>query len=191
MRRWSAVIAVAVVCIGLSVGGDTVRDALRYERIGLIGGEWWRLLGAHFVHLGWGHAALNVVALCIVAALLEGVLDTVDWIVIVVAAAAGIDAGLFWFAPEVEWYVGLSGVLHGITAAGAVRLAARRDPVGLALVVLLVAKLIWEHFVGALPGSETTSGGSVITEAHLYGALGGLIGLWLAKLVPRKRVASL
>ena len=37
-----------------------------------------------------------------------------------VASVAMIDLGFVLFEPQLDWYVGLSGVLHGALAAGAV-----------------------------------------------------------------------
>ena len=45
---------------------------------------------------------------------------------------------------------------------------------GYVLVLLLSAKLFWEYMNGALPGSEAMTGGRVVVEAHLYGAIAGL-----------------
>ncbi len=71
--------------------------------------------------------------------------------------------------------MGLSGVLHGMLAAGAIGLWQERRPEAAALAILLAAKLTYEALVGPVPGSEATAGGAVVTEAHLYGAIGGLL----------------
>jgi len=48
------------------------------------------------------------------------------------------------------------------------------------LLTLVIGKLIWEQLSGPLPGSESTAGGFVVVDSHLYGAIGGaLIGLVL------------
>ena len=77
--------------------------------------------------------------------------------------------------PELDWYVGLSGVLHGCMAAGlAAWLARARDPLVLLVAVLFAAKLGWEQWQGPLPFTAGTLALPVIVEAHSYGALGGL-----------------
>src|SRR5688572_31528312 len=50
-------------------GGEAARVALRYERIALAAGEWWRLLSAHVVHLDLEHAVLNALGLVLMWAL--------------------------------------------------------------------------------------------------------------------------
>ena len=79
------------------------------------------------------------------------------------------------------WYVGLSGLLHGLLAAGITTKLRQPDGETLLLAGLLIGKLVWEQFGGPLPGSEVTSGGPVVVNAHLYGALGGCLGALLAR----------
>jgi rhomboid family GlyGly-CTERM serine protease len=141
--------------------------------------------------LSAGHTALNVIALAIVALLFDSVLDSVDWIVATSMSALAIDLGLYAASPEVAWYVGLSGALHGIMVAGALVLAIARSPFGAILLLVVVAKIAWEHFAGPLPFSELTSGGPVVTDAHLYGAMGGAVAGAALYLIRGSRIASL
>jgi hypothetical protein len=78
------------------------------------------------------------------------------------------------FLPAVHWYVGLSGVLHGLFVAGALASLAAGYRAELLLLGLLVVKLAWEQVHGALPGSEGFAGGTVLVESHLFGAIAGL-----------------
>jgi rhomboid family GlyGly-CTERM serine protease len=128
---------------------------------------------AHLVHLGWFHLWLNLAALAVIALLFEGVLSAGDWLAAFAVSAAGIDVGLYLDQPAVQWYVGLSGVLHGIVAFGALRLAVARSPIGVLLCVGLAAKLGWEHWVGPLPFSAESTGGAVLSQAHVYGTFAG------------------
>ncbi len=91
------------------------------------------------------------------------------------ASVAAIDLGLWFGSPQLEWYVGLSGLLHGMLAAGIVAGFAERNVEALILAVVVTGKLAWEQFAGPLPGSEATSGGAVIVDAHLYGVIGGAL----------------
>jgi rhomboid family GlyGly-CTERM serine protease len=97
------------------------------------------------------------------------------------------DLGFLLFEPQLEWYVGFSGVLHGLMAAGLVAwLRATRDAVTWIVVVLFAAKLAWEHVAGPLPFTAQSLSMPVVHEAHTYGAVGGLVaGLWLGRRTPR------
>jgi rhomboid family GlyGly-CTERM serine protease len=191
LARAAAPLAIAVVCIVMSLGADGARELFRYDRSALVDFELWRLATAHLVHLSIGHTALNVTALAIIALLFEAALDSFDWIVAVLLSALAIDVGLYVFSPEVAWYVGLSGALHGIMVAGALALVRARSRLGAILLVLVVAKIMWEHWAGPLPFSELTSGGRVVTEAHLYGAVGGAVAYAVLYAIRGSRIASL
>lgn len=183
---WLLLVAVGAVALAAAFGGDEVRLLGRYERSALAGGEYWRLLTAHLVHLGWGHLWPNLAALALIGGLFDDVLDGVDWLVLLVVATLAIDAGLWLFDPEVAWYVGLSGVLHGLLAGGAVASIHERRRVGWWLLAGLGAKLAFEQVAGPLPFTAAATGGSIIVEAHLYGAIGGLLAA-LALGVTRRR----
>lgn len=164
--------------------GDAARLALRYERTGLAQGEWWRLLTAHFVHLDVKHAVMNALGLALLWALFVREYSAGRWFAIVLASIVAIGAGLWFLSPEIEWYVGASGVLHGVMAAGALAWIRRGERLGWALGLLLVVKLAFEALRGPLPFSADLP---VVTVAHLYGALGG----FAAALCLRPRTESL
>jgi rhomboid family GlyGly-CTERM serine protease len=191
LARAVAPLVIAVLCIVMSLGADGARELFRYDRSALADFELWRLASAHLVHLSIGHTALNVTALAIIALLFESVLDSFDWVVAALLSALAIDLGLYVFSPEVAWYVGLSGALHGIMVAGALALVRARSRLGAILLVLVVAKIAWEHWAGPLPFSELTSGGPVVTEAHLYGAIGGAIAYAALYAIRGSRITSL
>ena len=152
-----------------SLWGQGVQLLLRYERTGLAQGQWWRLVSMHVIHLGPRHALANALALALLWALFARDYSPRAWALIVVAAAAAVDAGLWFLDSTVAWYVGSSGALHGILAAGALGHVRRGERDGWPLVVLVVAKLAYEQWVGALP----FAGSTVVVSAHLYGVIGG------------------
>ena len=165
------------LCLVLGLGGNWARELLRYDRDGLLSGELWRLITAHTVHLGWPHLSLNVIALIILGNLFADVLTRRQWWLGALLSAAAIDAGLLLLNKPVVWYVGLSGVLHGLILLGGMRLARGQPGMGLCLVIGVILKLGWEQWQGPLPFTA-----SVLVDAHLYGALGGgvtCLVLWL------------
>jgi rhomboid family GlyGly-CTERM serine protease len=191
LARFGVPLVIAVISVALALGGDDARELFRYDRALLSDFELWRLVTAHLVHLSAGHTALNVIALAIIALLFDSVLDSLDWIVAVSLSALAIDLGLYAASPEIAWYVGLSGALHGIMVAGALALAIARSRFGAILLLIVAAKIAWEHFAGPLPFSELTSGGPVVTDAHLYGALGGAVAGAALYSIRGSRIASL
>lgn len=155
-----------------------LEDSLRFNRDLVQQGDVWLLFSAHFVHLNWSHWALNMAGLAIVAFFFSNHAGVRQWLAVILISSCIINAGIWWWITDIRYYVGLSGVLHGLFLYGALR-EIRYYPVsGYVLVAVLLVKLTWEFFYGALPGSEDMAGGRVLTEAHLLGAIGG-ISVWL------------
>ena len=169
--RWGAALLGCWALLLLpALAGEPGRLQLRYDRTGLAHGEWWRLLSAHVVHLNARHALINCVGLTLMWALFAREYSAGRWLAVVLAAALAIDAGLWLVDSTVPWYVGSSGALHGVMAAGVIAQLRRREASGSILAALLIAKLAYEHWVGALPLSGS---GHVVVDAHLYGVIGG------------------
>ena len=170
-RYGLGLLAACAVLLLPELGGEAGRALLRYDRAGLVAGQWWRLLTAHIVHLGFEHAALNSLGLVLMWALFARDYKPAQWVSITLAAIAAIDAGLWLRDSTVAWYVGSSGVLHGVMAAGTLAHLRRRDMDGWILAAFIIVKLTYEQSSGALPFAE---GEGVVVDAHLYGALGGV-----------------
>ena len=99
--------------------------------------------------------------------------NIVERLLILASSVVIIDLGFVLLEPQLEWYVGLSGVLHGALAAGAIGWWQHESrPLALALTLVLIGKLAWEQWHGALPLSGDMP---VVVDAHLYGAIGGAL----------------
>jgi rhomboid family GlyGly-CTERM serine protease len=173
LQAWAPIMIIAVGAGILGLIGDPARDLLAYDRPAIAAGEWWRVFSAHFVHLGTSHLVLNLAGLVLVWYLVGQAYSQSVWAAIWLVSIGAVTLGLWLFEPQLTWYVGLSGVLHGLLAAGILGTLQNRAETWM-LGFALIAKLAWEQLVGPLPGSESTSGGTVIVDAHLFGALGGI-----------------
>ena len=148
--------------------GDSVGQLLRYDRSAIAAGGWWRLLTAHIVHLDLHHLILNELGLVLMWSLFAQDYDAVEWCAIVLTGALAVSSGLWWLSPRVSWYVGASGVLHSVMAAGAAKHFFDRYWDRWILVLGLCAKLAWEQW----GGHEVPL---IVVDAHLYGALCGFV----------------
>lgn len=154
----------------------------RYDQVLIDKGGFWLLLSGNIVHLNWAHWALNISGLAIIAFFFSAYGYVFHWLFVLFVAATFVGIGLYWFNPEVITYVGLSGVLHGLFIFGGIREIRFYPASGYALLLILTGKLIWEFFYGAVPGSEELTRGRVVTDAHLYGAIGGAVAALLLHL---------
>lgn len=161
---------VLLLLVPLAIPGAVER--LRYERDAVAGGELWRLATAHLVHHDVTHLALNVAGLAVLWWLFVRDARPTHWAAAVVVSASTVAAGLWFLLPKLQWYLGASGVLHGLWAAAGVAARRRWRLEGDVTLALLAAKLAWEQWHGPL--SQGVEQLPVIVDAHLHGALGGL-----------------
>lgn len=170
-RNGRALLCLVAFLLALGLVPGWGRAHLSWDRAFLLQGEHWRWITGHLVHLDPAHAALNAIGLALTWALYRAMWSAMQWLFIVLASAVAIDAGLWFLQPQVEWYVGASGVLHGCIAGGLVAQARGERIIAAVVGTLLAAKLAWEAAYGALPFSGEDH--TVVLSAHRYGALGG------------------
>lgn len=161
-----------------------LKDILDFERTKIQDGQWWLLVSGHLSHLGWLHWLLNNVALLIIWELFYRKYSTLKACLEFVFLALCVGLGIYSFNPEVEWYVGLSGILHGMFAIGILREVFQRNILSVVVLLGLITKITWEQTVGITTGALFNED-EVLVDAHLYGALGGCLATIFYWLIPR------
>ena len=94
-----------------------------------------------------------------------------------VALSALVSLLLWAISPQVHDYVGLSGVLYGLIVWMLLPpVLLQRD--GMAAMVLLAVMgwLGWQSWAGPDPREQKLIGGYIVTQAHWFGVLGGILG---------------
>lgn len=182
------ILALALVLVVLGLAGDWVNPWLRYDRDAIAAGQVWRLISCHLVHLNAWHMAMNLSGFVLCWFFFTDLLTRrVLWLWF---GASSVLVGLaFWLLdPQLERYVGLSGVLHGFLVMCLVA-GLRGNPVLHTIVLgIVAARLVWEQ----LPGYDIDYlrawiAGSVYVNAHLYGSLvGAVLGVGLLAISGRK-----
>lgn len=187
LRSHALPLVLALLATLFALLGDSASHWLRYDRTAILDGQWWRLISGNLVHLGWPHLLLNLAGLILVWLLFRHTISTRNWIIVTTLSAVAVGGGLLMFDPALEWYVGLSGVLHGLFAAGLVAALCAGSRADWLLLILFGAKLAWEQLVGTMPGTAELAGGNVIVDAHLYGAIGGAVATLLLLMIRKRR----
>lgn len=164
---------IIVLCLVLQSAGFD--QSLRFDRAAIGAGNFWLLLTGNFVHLGTNHLLMNMAGFVLVIALVWTRFNWIEWVLITLFSSLVVGIGLYWLDKDVLWYVGFSGTLHGLIIAGTLADLRYYPKSAGVLLALVVGKLAWEQFAGALPGSESVAGGSVVVNSHLYGAIGGAV----------------
>lgn len=174
--------ALAVLAAGVQAAGPSAFALLVYSRPAVAQGELWRLVTGHLVHAGAAHLFWNLAGLALVWTALGPRLGAGAWLATAAATAVGSSAGIFVLHPEIRVMAGLSGVLHGLMAAGAVAAIRGGRPMAWLLLAVLAGKVAWEMATGVAAGPGATLSAPVAFPAHLWGAvLGALAGLALAR----------
>jgi rhomboid family GlyGly-CTERM serine protease len=189
----SVAAALGLTMLALQNVGQELRLALRHEPAALAAGELWRLLSAHAVHLSWTHLATNLAGLLLCAALapeafqpraLPRLLARLAWL------SVAVSLGLLIGSPEVAHYVGLSGVLYGLFLWTLAPAAWRGDTAARLTLAGMLGWTLWQSLAGPLAAEEAAIGGRIVAAAHLYGLVGGAIGLFIEAAARRAASAT-
>ncbi len=191
-ERFALAGAAAVLLLQAADLGST----LEYRRA-LLATEPWRLVTGHLVHANWRHAIVNALAWFATARLFAYELPPARQAWLLAASALGASLLLWLAAPQVAWYRGLSGALHGLFAAAAVLWlaravkvrdagAARRALAPALLLAAVWAKVLAEQLGGAAITNPSWLGVAVVSQSHLFGAGVGTLAALLGWLVPHR-----
>ena len=184
-------LAIGIIALCLLLQGLGLDQSIRFDREAIRSGQYWLLLTGNFVHLGANHLMMNLAGFVLVVALVWTRFNWIEWVLITLFSSLTVGIGLYLLDSEVFWYVGFSGTLHGLIIAGTLADLRYYPKSAGVLLALVIGKLAWEQFAGALPGSESVAGGNVVVNAHLYGAIGGAaLGLVLLAIGPMRNAGS-
>ena len=173
----------ALLMLALALGGESVRDGLRYDRAAIESGQLWRLLTCHLVHLNLNHALLNLAGFLLCSWFFDDLLRARHVLIWFALSAPVVGLAFYLFEPQLGWYVGLSGILHGYFILCLLLGVPGQPLLHLVVLALVAGRLTWEQ----LPGYDVDYlrdwiDGRVFVNAHLYGAIvGSLLGgalLW-------------
>ncbi|PKG81711.1 rhombosortase [Colwellia sp. 75C3] len=169
------VITIALLAILAYLFNDKIDSLFVYQYQLISQGELWRTFTGHFFHTNGIHLLLNLAALILLWALHGHFYNLKNYSLLFISSALICSTGLFYFSPDIHQYVGLSGVLHGIFVFGAMMDIRHKDKTGYLLFIGVWLKIAHEQFYGASEQVSTLINANVAIDAHLWGAVGGLI----------------
>lgn len=168
-------LALSLVMIGLGAAQGVTETLFEINREAVIsGGQYWRILTGHWVHYGPYHLAMNLGAFMLCAWILFPAFPLHHYAALLTACLLGVGLGVVWFSPGLDYYAGLSGVLHGLLAAGLVLTFSQTPRLNALALAVLAFKIGREQW----PGYDTAHAllpVPVAVDAHLYGVVTGLV----------------
>ncbi|GGO70838.1 rhombosortase [Bowmanella pacifica] len=148
---------------------------LQYDRLQIENGQWWRLLTGHLLHTNFNHLLLNSAGVLLLWALHGYYYQYRPYLLFMLLSALACSLGLYLFSVQLIWYVGLSGVLHGLFAWGAMMDIRQGIQSGWLLLLGLWAKVIYEQWFGPSADVAALIDANVAIDAHLFGAISGTV----------------
>ena len=180
---WVYAVMILVILITTVLSQDAV-PLLRFDRELIAQGEWWRLWTASWVHLSPQHALGNGLGVLLLGYISGASLSNRLGLLVLFWTVMLVGIGLYWFAPDLQRYVGLSGALHGLLLLAPFVSPFYRLRVALIFAVVITVKVIWEqsgHYDDLFMSDWIQ--GRVEARSHLWGLIAGISALlvWLLR----------
>jgi len=161
--------------IDLHTGVDESLFSFDRQKI-LVDGEIWRIFTGHFSHLDYAHLAGSMVSLIAIIKIFSPYVSTQLWATAVVGGSIWVSSCFLLLKPSLGSYAGFSGVLYGALVLGLARAwLVTKKRTWLIFSFLLFLKLGYEQIFGPLPYANSVSKFHVVVDAHLYGAIFGMV----------------
>lgn len=172
-------INLAVFLVQFTVGINAVAGDYGMWPVGIaVGGEWWRLVTAAFLHGSFLHIAFNMYVLFALGPTLERILGHSRYLILYVLAAIGGGVASYVFSDMRTVSVGASGAIFGLM--GALVVAGRRLRYDVTQVLVLLGINVVIGFIAS----------GVDWRAHLGGLVtGALVAAIMVLPSPRHRMA--
>ena len=167
-------VALAAAQVGGTVlGRDPVSQMLLFNGLYLVPQfghfEPWRLLTVLFVHSGWLHIALNMLALWMIGRILEPLVGHIRFIAMYLIAGIGGSVAAALLAPTTS-VAGASGAIFGLF--GALLIIGRHIGANVTSIAIIIAiNFAFPFVVGLLSGSLAAI--QISWQAHLGGLIAG------------------
>jgi len=145
----------------------------------IVDGQWWRIISSMFLHIGFFHIFMNMLALYYLGHAVERIFGTLRLFIIYMLA--GIGGGLASFAFTIQVSAGASGAIFGLFGAllffGTIHKQLFLQTMGRNLLFIVGINIVFGFVVPQIDNS-----------AHLGGLIGGFIAAAIVHLPKQKQL---
>jgi rhomboid family GlyGly-CTERM serine protease len=178
MRDYLLYICLLATVVLLAIAEPISSHWLMFDRDAINEGQIWRLFSGHFVHLSMSHLLGNALGIVLLAYIAGRSLNNLVGILLLAWCVVVVGIGLYGYADYLDYYVGLSGVLHGLLLVAPFVSPFYSRAIAGCFLLVIVSKVVWEQSSWyddmAMAGMI---GGRVEVNAHLLGVIAGLVFL--------------
>lgn len=148
---------------------------LSFDRPLIAGGEGWRIITGNLAHTNLWHLLLNLGGLAILYSLFRDYLGGARLPLLMLLLWLAVGLGIWWWCPQTQWYMGLSGLLHGLFVWGAMQDIRYRRYSGWLMLAGIVIKLGLDFYSAGESPVSALIGARVHIESHFIGSAAGLL----------------
>ena len=168
-----SLIITALILISILLVAQRYASIFQYGRAAIMAGEYWRIITCHFVHSGWEHLTLNVIGAVLLFGLFVNLYSPFVWLMGALCCMIGISLSFLIFCVNLEWYNGLSGVLHAVFLMGCIGEIKNGNMFYCFGLLGIIGKLVMDRFAGPSEFTSQFTETLVATAAHLSGIISG------------------
>ena len=148
---------------------------LSFDRDLIDKGEGWRIITGNLAHTNGWHLLLNLSGLAVLYSLFREYLTGWRLPVLLLLLGTAVGLGIWWWCPQTQWYMGLSGLLHGLFVWGAMQHIRSRRYSGWLMLLGIVIKLGLDFYSAGESPVSALIGARVHIESHRIGSAAGLL----------------
>lgn len=163
--------------------GSVAESHLPFSRSGVENGEWWRFITGNWLHSNVYHLLLNCAGVFLLWALHGDYYRTSQYFLMLTLYSLMVTVCLYHYDPSMTSYVGLSGALHGLFTWGALQDIKSKTKGGWLLLIGVWLKIIHEQFSAPNESLASLIDARVAIDAHLYGAMAGMLWFVIVTLI--------
>ncbi|WP_100010654.1 rhomboid family intramembrane serine protease [Lentibacillus sediminis] len=160
---------------------DLIDFGAKYNPAIIADGEWWRIITSMFLHIGFLHLFMNMLAVYYIGSLVERIFGSFRFIVIYFLA--GIGGGLASFAFSANVSAGASGALFGLFGAllffGLLHKRIFFQTMGMNVLVLIGINIVFGFSIQQIDNA-----------AHLGGLFAGFIAAGVCNMPKRRKLGK-
>src|SRR3954447_20802416 len=160
---------------GINLPGGALFSQWALQGASVANGDWWRLVGAMFLHGSIFHLLFNMLALYWLGTIIEQALGTPRFLLVYFVSGLAGSAGALWFSTAFDVTVGASGAIFGLIGALLIlEYLATGSLMGQAMVLILVNLAL----TFAVP--------NISIGGHLGGLVGGIVATFALMRYPAR-----